>query len=445
MAKKTVVNLTATGEQIANAIRASAPYSYQAAVPVATSTNSVSVGEAITSSRPLASEFIGSLVNRIALTWITSKGYSNPLSFFKKGMLELGDSVEEIHVNLVAPKTFDSSIEGGTVFKRTPPDFSAALHKLNWQKYYPQTIENSQLRQAFLSWDKLEEFIAALVNSMYNSLNYDEFLTMKYIIAKEIYDGNLFVAEISGDSPTAAAVSMKGISNALTFMSSEYNAAGVPTYTDKNDQFLLMSSSFEAQQNVEVLAAAFNMSKAEFEGHRVLVDSFGALDIERLNKLLGENEGYYEFSSSELEELDKIPAVLVDRNFFMIFDQLLQFTEIENPEGLYWNYFLHSWKVMSVSPFCNAVVFNNQPATVESVTVSPNTQTGGAGTYQFSAAVATTGYASKKVNWSVDSDGATINQQGLLTVSNSASGSITVTATSTFDPEKSGTATFTVE
>ena len=62
-------------------------------------------------------------------------------------------------------------------------------------------------------------------------------------------------------------------------------------------------------------------------------------------------------TDEELKALDAVPAVLVDRNWFMIFDNLFNFTEQYNGEGLYWNYWYHVWKTFSVSPFANAAVF----------------------------------------------------------------------------------------
>ena len=323
----------------------------------------------------------------------------------------------------------------------------AAFHIMNYQKYYKATISNDQLRQAFLSWQGISELIAKIVDAMYTGANYDEFQTMKYMLARHILDGHMYpveIAEVETANMKSIVSVVKGVSNKFTFLSPNYNLAGVQTYTAKNDQYMLINSQFDATMDVEVLASAFNMDKAEFSGRRVLVDSFGSLDTARLAELFAGDSTYVEISSDELESLDAIPAVLVDRNWFMIFDNFYNFTEQHNGEGLYWNYWYHVWKTFSVSPFANNALFIPGKPSVTSVTVSPGNATVAAGqSVQLSANVVTTNFAPKSVTWTVDSDYATVDNSGKVTVLSTAPAStnITVTATSTYDTSKKGTAT----
>lgn len=59
-----------------------------------------------------------------------------------------------------------------------------------------------------------------------------------------------------------------------------------------------------------------------------------------------------------------VKAVLVDENFFQVYDNKDQFTEKYVASGLYWNYFYHVWKTVSTSDFSNAVVFVLDSATL---------------------------------------------------------------------------------
>lgn len=59
-----------------------------------------------------------------------------------------------------------------------------------------------------------------------------------------------------------------------------------------------------------------------------------------------------------------VKAVLVDENFFQVYDNKDQFTEKYVASGLYWNYFYHVWKTVSTSDFSNAVVFVLDNATL---------------------------------------------------------------------------------
>lgn len=441
--------LNASSVDILNAIRNSASTNYRDFVPTAKSTpESIRrIGEIIMQYTPLQNEFLNALVNRIARVIITSKMYSNPLSMFKKGLIDFGETIEEIFVNIANPHQYDVEESENKVFAREIPDVRAAFHTLNYKKFYKQTIQNKDLNQAFLSWDGITDLISKIVNAMYTAANYDEFVTTKYMLAKAILDGRLSAITVDANDAKGAVTKIKGVSNALTFMSNNYNVAGVQTFTDKNDQYLLVNSQFDSEIDVEVLASAFNMSKAEFMGHRILIDGFGTLDVARLNALFKDDPNYKELSQDTLTALNAIPAVLVDKNFFMIFDNMYEFTENYNGQGLYWNYFYHTWKTFSMSPFANALVFVPAVPSVTSVSVSPTEIKCKKGeSVQLSVSVETQNYAPKTVNWKSDTDGVTVDINGHVTVSTSVTPTTTaiITATSTYDSTKSGSCNVTI-
>lgn len=447
--------LKAKTPDILNVIRNNASHNYRDYVPEAKGdvANIREIGTVIMSMPALQNEFLSALVNRIAMVIITSKSYENPLRMFKKGLLEYGETVEEIFVNLAKPHEYDVEKAESEVFKREKPDVRAAFHTLNYQKFYKVTIQEQELRQAFLSLDGVTDLIAKIVDAIYTSASYDEFLVMKYQLAKLILAGRLYgstIAAVSAANMKSIAASLKSISNKIEFMSNKYNIAGVQTHSTKGEQYLLVNADFDATMDVEVLASAFNMSKAEFMGNRVLVDSFGDLDTTRLDELFADDETYTELSSDEIAALDAIPAVLVDESFFMIFDNLFEFTENYNGQGLYWNYFYHTWKTFSVSPFANAIVFVAGEQAVSSVTVTPSTATSGKGQkLNFDAVVVTSNFAPQSVVWSIDDTaaaaGVSIDNFGVLNIpADTTAESVTVTATSTFDSTKAGTATVTI-
>ena len=447
------VTLTNSSVEILNTIRDNATVNYQNYVPYATpDADSIrKIGAIIMDYPALQNEFLSALVNRIGRVMVTSKTYANPWAMFKKGFLEFGETIEEIFVNIAKPFQFDPAVAETDVFKREIPDVRSAFHIMNYQKYYKTTISNDQLRQAFLSWEGITDLIARIVDSMYTGANYDEFQTMKYMLARYILDGRMYpvtIQAVTSANMNSIVSSIKGISNKFEFLSDAYNPAGVKTYSVKNDQYMLVNSDFDATMDVEVLAAAFNMSKAEFLGHRVLVDSFGSLDTARLAELFANDPTYEEIDSGDLELLDSIPAVVVDRKWFMVFDNFNNFTEQYNGQGLYWNYWYHVWKTFSVSPFSNAALFVPGTPGVTSVTVTPESATisgTSGGTVQLNAAVVTTNFAPQTVVWSSNSDTVTVNASGLVTVpAGTGATSVTITATSTYDSSKKDTATITV-
>lgn len=445
--------LNATSIDILNAIRNNASANYQNYIPPANeSLESIrEIGVILMDYPALQNEFLNALVNRIGMVLITSKMYDNPLSVFKKGRLELGESIEELFVELAKPFEYDPQTAESEVFKREIPDVRTAFHVLNYQKFYKSTIQQNSLRQAFLSWNGITDLISKIVNSMYAGAAYDEYQVMLYLIALHVLKGNMKVittpAATAANAKTIASL-IKQVSNQFEFMSPAYNKVGVHNYSAKNDQYLIINADFDAIMDVEVLAAAFNMDKAEFTGHRVLVSSFGNLDADRLDELFADDPNYQQLTSAEMTALAAIPGVLVDRDFFMIFDNLFEFTENYNGQGMYWNYFYHVWKTLSISPFANGVVFVPGTPGITSVTVTPASATVTAG-QQFSlgVAVATTNFASQEVIWSVGTgEPATVDIYGTVTIDADATANdtITVTATSKVDSTKTDSCTLTV-
>ena len=445
--------LTANSVEILNTIRNSATPYYKQMIPQAkASTGSIrQIGNIMMNYEPLQNEFLSALYNRIGRVIITSKMYYNPWSPFKKGLMELGETVEEIFVNIAKAHTFNPEKAETNFMKREIPDVRAAFHTMNYQKFYKATISNDQLRQAFLSWQGITDLIAKIVDAMYTAHNYDEFQVMKYMLARNILNGYLYpvtVAQVDKENAPDIVTEIKAISNELVYESPSYNLNGVYTFTEKNDQFIITNARFDAVMDVNVLASAFNMDKVEFMGHRVQIDGFDRIDENRMNELFADdpNAGYIPLTEDEKAALKAVPAVLIDRDYFMIFDNLYKFTEDYNGEGLYWQYWYHAWKTFSTSPFANAVIFVPGTPGVTSVTVSPATATVNKGAMlQLNAAVVTEGFAPKSVVWSINSELSTITQAGLLSVSaDETAATITVTATSTFDGSKVGTATITV-
>lgn len=222
-----------------------------------------------------------------------------------------------------------------------------------------------------------------------------------------------------------------------------------------------MDTSFEASMSTEVLATSFFRNDAEMKTRLALIDGFGEVDEARLEELLGNN--YTPFTEDELAQLKNVSAVIIDDEFFQDYTYLLdtqsevKMTNFYNPETLKNNHWLHTKKVVSTSPFKDAVVFTSGKPAVNSVTISPAESTISAGlSLQLAAEVSTSNFANKAVLWTIEqSNGdtdtlkATITLDGLLQVpagynTTGEAPQIKVKATSIYDNTISGEATITV-
>lgn len=436
---------------ILNAIRndSTVPQMYRDSVPITKGTrasvrNTTSI---IINNDDLFNTFLTSMINRVGAVYLKNKMLKQPWGIFKRDVMEYGNIVENVFVDIAKPHTYDPSVAENEIYKREIPDVKTQFFVINFYKFYKQTIQTDTLKQALLSDKGLYDLTDKIVLALLNGERNDEFLAMKYMLAREILAGNIETVAI----PTVTKANahdivsvIKSTSNDLTFPNRKYNHAGVMNQTEKSEQFLICNSYFDSVMDVNVLASAFNMDKAEFAGRRMLVDGFGKFDTERLALLFADSEDYVPFTDEELAQLESIPAVLVDDDFFVLIDTNRKMGARFNEEGLYWNYWLHVWKTFGISAFSQAAIFIPGESTVSSVTITPSTlELVPDTTYVLRADVETVGFASKDVTWtSSDTTIAEVSSTGVLTAK--AAGTVVITATSVADTTKSGTCAVTI-
>ena len=449
-------SITNVASEVLNAVRNSATQDYRNYVPVATDDNQnlKEIGAIIMDNPALRNQFLDVLVNRIALVIIQSKMWDNPLRMFTKGKLEYGETVEDIFVDLAQVFQYDPEDAESTFMKRVKPNVASEFFVMNSQVYYKTTTEDVTLRAAFTGNDGMMRLIQGIATAMYKSANYDAYQITKYLLARRLLAGQCHTVGYTSGNLKSLLSKIRSESNKMTFLRNDANLAGVYNATEKSNQYILIDAEVDAEIDVNELAYAFNMNKADVEMRKVLVDGFGNLDNARLNVLLGDNPNYVPINSTDQAALNAIPCVLVDENFFMIFDKLFEMhNETFNQDGLYRQHTLHNWRVYATSAFSNNAVFVAGTPAVSAISVSPATVTLANGTAtqyaQFTAAVTTSGFAPQAVVWSVDSTaaagGVTIDERGKVSIPKTwEDAAITVTATSVHSPSVTDTSTITV-
>lgn len=359
MARRIAVNsLNASTIDILNTIRANASLEYQNSVPeVATATDIPKVGDVLYGYPALANQFINALVNRIALVRVNSATFNNAYAELKKGYLEFGETVEEVFVGIAKAREFSAEKAETREFKRSLPDVRTAFHTMNYRVQYPITIQDEDLRMAFLSINGVQDLIAKIVDAVYTASEYDEFLLFKYLMIKAITSGKMYPIAFDDSDIKNSAKAFRGASNQLTFMHTKYNASGVHTTTPREDQYIFMDATFNAEYDVDVLASAFNMDKATFMGKLKLIDDWTTFDNDRFKVIMAESDMIEPVTAEELTLMQNVKAVLVDKEWFQVYDNANRMTEKYVASGMYWNYFYNVWKTVSSSPFSNAIVF----------------------------------------------------------------------------------------
>lgn len=416
------------------------------------------IGKIIMSNTRYKNAFINA-VNVIALTLIIDDAWANPWEdFTNQGQIRYGQSVREMILDLVDAEDYNENMNNPTHFLETVvPNVLNYMHEINFQKFYKSTVNDQEIALAFYDSTGIFDFIQAVYNNLRKSYVYDRYIVDKYQIQRRLVDGTIPSKEIPNfDTNTVRenVAIMKEYSNNMTFLSPNYNPAGLRLATPFDRQRTIISTGLEARISTEVLATSYFRNDAELKTKLALINGFAENDWSRLEKLL--KEQYKPFTETEIERLQSVVGLIISDNFFKDYYYALDGqadtinTDFRNPETLSRTMWLHAWRIFSTSPFEQCLAFTKDTNSVTSVTVSPATATITKGqTLQLKSVVEVTGITNKSVVWSIDEDSAsknvTINQDGVLKVAGTSEAtSVTVTATSVFDNKKTGTATITV-
>lgn len=330
-----------------NYIRQEASNAYRDVVPKATADNIKEIGNILFNDayQPMLNEFVNNLINRIALTRIENKSYSNPLSMFKKGSVPYGTDIQLIFENPAIAEDYEySNVAMAKLLTITDPDTKVAYLRRNRKDLYTKTIAREGLQGAFESAEAFDDYVSSITQSLYSGNYIDEFKYTKALL-DGAYEENKIITEVVSavtDKATAEALVEKcrGLFLKMQFPSTEYNAYSkfntstdteetlVTTWTDPERICVIVPADVLAKVDVQSLASAFNMDKAEFLGRVIPIDKFDNTEIQ---------------------------AVICDESFIQIFDNIFRFDEFYNARTMSWNEYLHAWGTFAISPFANAV------------------------------------------------------------------------------------------
>lgn len=332
------------GVKTLNYIRSNASDAYKNAIPKATADNIQTIGNILLddSYQPMLNEFINNLINRIALTIVRNKSYDNPLAMFKKGSVPLGTDIQDIYENPANPEPYEySDVAMQKLLTITDPDTHVAYYRRNRQDLYTKTITREGIQGAFVSWDKFNDFITSITQSLYSGNYISEFEYTKGLV-DGAYDNNKVIVELvdavtDAESATKFVKKARSLYSKMSFPSTKYNAYSkfsgakgtIKTWTNKDRIVVITTADIMTEVDVEVLAKAFNMDKTDFMGRVIEVDSF---------------------------ENPEIQAIICDESWLQIYDNIFRFDEFYNARTMSWNEYLHAWGTFAICPFANAVV-----------------------------------------------------------------------------------------
>jgi len=338
--------------EILATIRDNATLDYQTRVDPATRENLASIGNAITSDKNIMNEFMTALINKVALSSIKSKLYTNPLAKLKTGFGKpMGNTIEEIFINPTVSTEY--STDGTLLLKTTKPDGKVCYFGLNRQHTYPTSISKKEIMRAFTSEQQFNSWYGGVINALYSGDAIDEFNLTKDLFAKNIDKKHMKLIECDITQPKEIAKNLSNMSDYFTFANTAFNGYNLVnaskitagetkcvTFCETQNQVLLIRADIQNEVNYEVLAQMFHMEIASLKAMTVKVDNFPTEAFE--------GDATHRFDTY---------AILADIEAINVIDDVFETDSLYIQSSMEYNVWLQHWQWLYLSLFGNCVAF----------------------------------------------------------------------------------------
>lgn len=339
--------------EIFNAVRSATSPQFQVRIPAATQGNIRNAVDTMRNFPYLRDEFTGVLIQRLIGLYVQHADWDDPLKLIgsPRTLKRYGSTYEQAAVGLVKARTrnFDKGYLGDDVYGRYSLPTASVFHPLTFDHYYPVTIPEDALLTAFDGESGMSNYIAEIMNAPILSDRNDMYTMKVECFAEYARKGGFYRVHTpdvgKADSTEADAKTLlrliQQVANELRSMPmsamGRYNAMSWVTPWRDSEAILFATPAVIAALNVEALAAAFNIDRANVPYRIIPIpeDMFG----------IGGAAG-------------KVQAVLTTEDFFFCWDEMLETTNSPvNPIDGTRNIFYKHRGSITPNPFANAVLF----------------------------------------------------------------------------------------
>ena len=320
-----------------------------------TAGNIKKIGETVSDYPSVKNEFVNVLTNQVSKQLFFNKVWENPYKMFNRGQLTYGKSIESIFVDIVKGKDRSRQTNGSNLasdlLSRQTPNVKVEYHTENFQHQYPTTISDEELKGAFRNQNGLSEMTARILQAPLTGAEFDQFLMIKHALANlkcaEVKIGkSAYNALTNQQKANAITTAVKAYVKKLKFLSNNYNAQGVMTFSRPSDLYLFVPADISAFLDVEQLASAFNISKVELPTRVLDIDNF-----QKPNPTTSEAS-----TKPYVEDTDAL-FYLIDKDAIQLYETLNESESFRNPQAKYTNIWFDRWGIIASCHFANAIKF----------------------------------------------------------------------------------------
>lgn len=287
---------------------------------------------------PNVYEAYGNMIGKLAKSIIRGVQAKNPLAVFDKGRINNGDTIENVVIGLLE----SSGYSDATPLANQGKGNIVAEYYKNWlYKRYSVTIKPDDLRKIRPEYaeDDVASLASRIVGSLDQSAEHEHFIAFKEMLKWGATSGSYgesgtalvnvgSVDLVDGKTDYKAILKkIKDVVDGMSFVNGNYNSAQFVKSTLKEDIYIVMPYTIKNAIDVDELSGVFNLSKAEIESKIIVTDS-----------------------------TDKY-IYIVDKNAILSFTRMYEVKTQENAQGNFYNYFLHTDRLMAISPLFDGCFF----------------------------------------------------------------------------------------
>lgn len=284
------------------------------------------------------------MINRIGRTIISGQPNAyNPFTDWTRAVMDYGDTIQRYTLPYIQGRTPDYDPADPNPFAIVKPTTQAQYWEINDGVQYKQTIQNDQLKKAFVSASNFGSFTGEIMNSMYKSVGIDMFLKWKKYLSQDIAPDTAQLEEsYNASNPDAYGLNLwktikTQVRDKLRYPSSNYNKMGFLTSSPAVD-IVITTEAKNMMDNA--LAGVYNVDKVAMPGINFIeIDSFASISGQANNRdVLILTSGMCDYTPRSPEA-----------------------GSIYNPENYYYNYYYKEEGIFSIDLAQNAVEIYRNP------------------------------------------------------------------------------------
>lgn len=345
-------------QAIFNVIRTYGSDVYKDAVPKLSDKSPIGDVATPILTQPIVYKEFSTLLGAFIKAYVDDRIWENPLiELFTNTNQPYGEWSMEVGNNPVVPRKYDAT-HPEYVLQYAMNSDKVIYYVRNVKEFFKVSIAMEDMKGAFESYETFSNYVSMKVASQLSGKQISMFNHIFEAIDANYKAGALVTqSTVAPENLTESDIKtftkkVKSLSKKFLYPSTAYNKYGqlegangdFKGFTRPEDVIILASVDYLTAVDVDYLASAFNLDKAEIRDKIYEVPNF--------------NYDRYSDDGTFIETVvSPIQAMICDRRFFRFSRDLDMNTEKFNEETLITNYWSHAWYTYGINVMANNTVF----------------------------------------------------------------------------------------